>query len=454
MNRRVFMKHAAAAAALFAFPSLSFADTPLRRTPSLIDQVRYTTPTVMPKVINIFLYGGASELAGNLTNIDAINAKSQNAYPSAMLNGGSEVTASGFWASAGGNAMQRLLDAGAMNVYRTIYRTIDDNKGHGTSTTQNLVGALDTQNAGIATTLANVLQVKHDSFGQGNELILPFVSFEGESTIFNKDNLLIDATLNPVSLDEQLRNPYVRDSLSILDSNSSAALDELARTVSDKAQFDVLNQAFKNRKIIDEFMNQTFSPEAVDANLPTDPATGTKLAYPDTSFGAQLKAAMSLAIENDDTHFISLGRGNGLGGWDDHSDAIDRYTQRMTQLFEAVEIAHKHATLKNKNNIIINIYSEFGRNVNLNNSLGWDHGNVLNFYTIGGSAIAGRKLGHIIGETELPEDAQANVNRLFLQPKADSYKAEPFSIASTIFKYFGVTNPEILTGFDALKEPI
>ena len=44
------------------------------------------------------------------------------------------------------------------------------------------------------------------------------------------------------------------------------------------------------------------------------------------------------------------------------------------------------------------------------------------------------------------------MNRQFTTPMDDSYQCEPFSIASSIFKYFGVQNPAVLTGEPAMDE--
>lgn len=41
----------------------------------------YRLPGIMPQVINVCLYGGPSELAGNLSHMDRINRNSQNPYP-------------------------------------------------------------------------------------------------------------------------------------------------------------------------------------------------------------------------------------------------------------------------------------------------------------------------------------------------------------------------------------
>jgi uncharacterized protein (DUF1501 family) len=116
----------------------------------------------------------------------------------------------------------------------------------------------------------------------------------------------------------------------------------------------------------------------------------------------------------------------------------------MNGLMEALQVAAQHMEIVGADNIAINVFGDFGRNVNLNKSQGWDHGNNQNFYTVGGSGIPGRTLGKLVGKTR--RIGTPLQNRQFTSPTDDSYQFEPFAIASTIFKYFGVQNPEILTG--------
>ena len=49
-------------------------------------------------------------------------------------------------------------------------------------------------------------------------------------------------------------------------------------------------------------------------------------------------------------------------------------------------------------------------------------------------------------------DGTALQNRQFTSPTDDSYQCEPLAIASTLFKYLGVQNPEVLTGEPAIDE--
>ena len=155
---------------------------------------------------------------------------------------------------------------------------------------------------------------------------------------------------------------------------------------------------------------------------------------------------MNVLTGNPDTQVISLG-GGGLGGWDDHSNAISVYTNRMTDLMESIEIALAHLKAESQNNVNIIVFGDFGRNVNLNDSQGWDHGNNQNVYIFGGKDYFNH-VG-IVGETQL-KPTESN-NRLYTQPTASSYTFEPYAVAATIYKMYGVTNPEVLTqGYGAI----
>jgi uncharacterized protein (DUF1501 family) len=423
---------------------------------ALPDTLEYAAPAMIPQIIHIFLYGGPSELAGNLTNIAEIAVNSQNPYPASLNpnNANNDITPNKFWGSAGGSIMEAMLAGDEMSLYRTINRIKDDSKGHGRSIGQNLVGNLNLSNAGIATTLAAILD-KFNPFGKTvDELLLPFVTLEGDSRVFSPGDLDIPLALRPLALDANFNNPYARSNNSYLDANNNNTndqkLEDLAQAESNLfPQFEKVNNAFIKRAELSNFIESSFNSEKIIEDLPVDPGTGQKIQYPNTNFGTRLLSAVSLAIKNPESVFISLGSG-GLGGWDDHSDSLTRYPNRIQLLMEALQVASRHLALMAANNIVINVFGDFGRNVNVNDSNGWDHGNNQNLYTIGGADITGRALGKLVGKTQ--RIGTAFQNRQFTSPTDASYQCEPFSIASTIFKYFGVQNPEVLTGEPAVDE--
>ena len=385
-------------------------------------------------------------MAGNLTNIGEINFKSQNKYPNTLQPGGSgsAYTRNGFWSNAGGSHMETLLAAGDLSVYRTIHRVRDDNKAHGRSIMQNLVGSIDADSPGMAHTLALILAAK-GAFGARDlsSLFLPFVSFEGTSRAFYEGDSRtpIPSALKYIALDPSLAdNPFQRSDNNFLPVNSTddATLDALAKGISESygTRYSEMNRSLANRAKLDQYLDTRYNLTIVNAALPAG------VSYPDTPTGRALKAAVSLALMNPDTLFIAI---NGVGtGWDDHNIALTNYPPRMTDLMASLSTAVTHLKASNRNDIIINVFGDFGRNLNINETLGWDHGNNQNFYTLGGSAIPGRRLGKLVGKTMCTDTS--NENRLFTIPTTDSYACEPFAIAASMYKYFGLRNPEILTG--------
>jgi len=195
---------------------------------------------------------------------------------------------------------------------------------------------------------------------------------------------------------------------------------------------------------------------AADVTVPTD----FRVAYPtggnNNRFTDRIKAAVTLAIANPDSLFITVG--GGLGGWDDHDNSLNKYTNRMNDLMTALRAAVKHIKyadssdpsnpdgVRDTRNIIINVHGDFGRNVNLNGSMGWDHGNNQNLYTFGGSTVragGAAALGKIVGTTE--RFGTSGQNRQFTRPISGGDQFEPMSIAATVYSYFGIQNPEVLT---------
>ncbi len=469
MERRKFLKHlgvlggACTAASILGGRNLitpSMAALSTGNANNIIqNEVNYVRPAVLPQIIHVFLYGGPSELAGNLTNIEDINANSQNPYPTNLdpNNAASIITPNGFWGGgnngAGGEIMESLIASGDMTIFRTIHRLKEDSKAHRTSIFQNLTGHLDAENSpGMGTTLAAILSA-HDAFGKApEEMILPFVSFEGDSLVYEPAGLDVPLGAKYIALDQNFRNPYDRSNNSALGGPgiNEDAIEALARSTAQREKFLKVREAFTKREELSEFISNSFNAATIDASLPNDPDNGgAQIAYPNTSFGRRMKAAVSLAINNPESLFISMGSG-GLGGWDDHDSCLIEYPDRMRDMMTSLEVAVKHMNLTNRDNIIINVYGEFGRNVNLNNSIGWDHGNNQNLMTFGGKGIPGRTLGKIVGTTQ--RIGASGVNRQFTAPTSNSYQAEPFSIASSVYKYFGVQNGEVINDDPPLDE--
>jgi len=431
-------------------------------------------PSKVPQIIYIFLYGGPSELAANLTNIEDIMVNSQNTYPAIFSpdNAESIVTPNHLWSEAGGSIMESLLASNKMSIYRTMSRTGELSRAHGQSITQNLVGNRDTSLPGIGTNLANII-FNNNPFASEKpieDLSLPFVSFEGESLAFKPTDQVLPSALSPISLSPNLINPFIRKTnIDIPEgSNDSLIIDDLASRIAEQNNLfpDILS-ALKQREKLAQKLDTILSKDVVNTSIANYnarlSANEKQINYPNENFGQRLKAATSLALANKESMFISVGSG-GLGGWDDHSESLEKFPNRMQALMNAIDASLRHIELAsrfpedptyehrpNANNIIIKVHGEFGRNVSLNNARGWDHGNNQNLFTFGGTNIRPQNtLGKIVGETM--RIGNSKENRQYTSPNTNSYQFEPYALSSSIYRYFGLMNPELLTGHVAIDE--
>lgn len=439
MNRRNFLKTTSAVTAGLLLPKISLA-APVDFSRVEFDASVYSSNNA--QTIMVFLYGGPSELGGNLTNIEAIKMHSKSNYDNYFR--GLTPTANGFWQEAGGTIMDELLASEDMNIFRTCYSRLRDeegNRSHGRCVSQNQRGVInDDDTAGIFSIIANTL------FQNGvidETTKLPFLTMEGESTFFSAPDFSLKSFLKPTALSSNLSNPYerryedqwfyytrdereidgYRDRRAALD----VAMDSLAQSNNITGK---IKENFDKRVELDSFINDM-----------KDTPTPMGIEYPDNSFAENLQTAVKIMVSNPDTKVISLGS-DGLGGWDDHNEARD-YPVRMENLFSAIKAAVDHIKAEGRDgNINIMVWGDFGRNVNLNSALGWDHGNLQNLYMFGGKSYFNR-VG-IVGETDLGE--VGSINRMYLKPKTGSYWFEPTSVAATLYRIYGISNPEYLTG--------
>ena len=322
--------------------------------------------------------------------------------------------------------MEDLLTVQDLNVFRTCFSQVrwnENNRSHGSCVAQNQRGSFNEDAAGIYANLARVL--KNNYIIDGNTK-LPFLTMEGESGLFAIGDLVRDPILEPVSINENLDNPFHRSS----EPDYTDEMDTLAQQLNPTGK---IKDGFEKRREMELFINE------ID-NLP-DPSLGVD-DYDNNSFARKLKTAIKILGHNPDTQVISLGT-SGLGGWDDHNDA-ENYMGRMQELFQALKSAMAHIRLIGKRgNINIMVMGDFGRGVNLNSANGWDHGNLQTFYVLGGTNYF-NTLTQPSGTTMVTNTG--SVNRLYLRPATSSYWFEPLSVASTIYYIYGITNPGVLTG--------
>jgi len=397
------------------------------------------------QTIIIFLYGGASQLAGNLTNIEEIKEYSQSNYDYFR---GVTKTTNNFWKEAGGDYLESLIDSNDINIFRNCFSQVREdtsNKAHGVCVSENQRGNFDTSKMGILTNLAQIL---YENGVINEDTNLPFITMEGDSTFFATGSKPTEPFLKPVGVNKNLENPYERGSIR----NWYYYTDEEMETEDYHEKFDpaldlkmdnLAQSINKDGKIKEAFGKRRGLKEFID-NIKSSPLPEGVSYDEDNLFAEKLRTAIKILSKNSDTKVISLGSG-GLGGWDDHNDARE-YVKRSEKLFSALESAMKHIKLENKENEInIMVFGEFGRNVNLNSANGWDHGNLQNFYLLGGKGYF-KEVG-VVGETTV--DNSGKINRLYLKPKGEFF--EPMSIASILYSIYGIENPKELTDYPSIK---
>lgn len=427
MNRRQFLK-------LSMYTGCSCLVPGFARTGKAapIDDVLFN-PSVysanQPQTIMVFLYGGSSELGGNFTNYDAFKDLSQNSYVTHFGGDNLAMTSNGFWATAGGEIMESMLSAGDLSVLRTCFSQVrwdNDNRSHGSCVAQNQRGSFNEDGPGIFANLSRILE-QNNIIDENTKL--PFLTMEGDSAFYATGDYLRNPILEPISINENLDNPFHRDWVRWESEAYYEAMDTLARLLNPEGK---IRDAFEKREEMDAFIEEIKS-------IP-DPDLGVD-AYEDNGFANKMKTAIKILDYNPETRIVSLGT-DGLGGWDDHNDA-ENYMGRMQELFQALKSGMAHIRQLGKQGPInIIVWGDFGRGVNLNSANGWDHGNLQNVFVLGGTRYFSN-VG-VVGETVL--ENTGDVNRLFLRPEASSYWFEPSSVAATIYSIYGVTNPEVLTG--------
>ncbi len=444
MKRRNFIKLSFAACGSLALPTLSQAS---KIDYSQINFDKSIYDANKPQVIMVYLYGGASQLAGNLTNIDEIKEKSQSSYDGYFRS--ITKTENNFWQEAGGSHLEEMLANGDLTVVRTCYskvREAHNNKSHGSCTNQNQKGSFDESNAGIVTNLTNLLV---NAGVVDDTTVMPFVTMEGDSYFYASGGNMVPSELRPVGLNANLENPYNRyvrywfeynskerqvkgyndNNSTGFDPDFNTAMNTMAQKYNTNSK---IHEAFEKRQPLSDFISTIAAKETPDLG---------DNAYPVGSvFAKTLESSIKVMANNPDTKVITMNTG-GLGGWDDHNDAR-QYVTRSEEFFKTLKSAMAHLdAVGKKNNISIMVFAEFGRNVNLNSAYGWDHGNLQNLYLLGGKNYFNHR--GVVGETTL--DATGAVNRLFMKPKEATESYEHLSIAATFYKAFGITNPQVLT---------
>lgn len=453
MKRRAFIKLSLAMGSVILTPQYTYASQ------MDLSQIQFSSAIAnnnAAQTLIIYLYGGASQLAGNLSNLDEIKNLSDNSYDTYFRD--MTLTTNNLWQEAGGDAMESLITGGDMTLFRCCYsavREATNNKAHGVCTSENQKGTFDESAGGILTNLGQILEANNIV---NSDTLMPFITMEGESQFYHEGHTPLSPYLKPMGINETFDNPYTRDRVRRwyyyteaerdsapdtywrsdeeggFDPALTNAMDDLAQQRNDTGK---VKDFFNKRLQRDQFIKNISS--AVTPDLGND-------AYQNNNFSKKIETAIKLLVHNPETKVLTIGTG-GLGGWDDHNEARE-YVSRMNSLFSSLKSAVAHLKAEGKNNQInIMVFGEFGRNVNLNSSHGWDHGNLQNFYVLCGNGYFNHK--GVVGETSVESTGQ--INRLYLKPQNNTYWFEPLSIAATLYKIYGIENPEIMTdGYEAI----
>ena len=108
----------------------------------------------------------------------------------------------------------------------------------------------------------------------------------------------------------------------------------------------------------------------------------TKTAYPLTQFGIDLKTVAELIISNIETKVFYV----TLPGFDTHVDQLPKHEKILAKYADGIKAFVKDLKSNNKmNDVMIMTFSEFGRQLNENESEGSDHGVGNNVFLINGA---------------------------------------------------------------------
>ena len=160
--------------------------------------------------------------------------------------------------------MQFMLDNNYMSVYRTLMKRLDGTRSHRESILMSLKGSLDIEvSAGVGTRIAATLYENRAQYegttqlADGtpvnnvvDDLLLPFVSFEGDTRAFSLDpDYQIPLLFRGITLDQNFNNPYSRDN-----DNYADALNAIAgkmRTAEYDTRYSGVSNSFEMREFLD-----------------------------------------------------------------------------------------------------------------------------------------------------------------------------------------------------------
>jgi uncharacterized protein (DUF1501 family) len=162
-----------------------------------------------------------------------------------------------------------------------------------------------------------------------------------------------------------------------------------------------------------------------------DAAYQPAVTYPQNSFAAGLQVLAEAIVQD-------LGLRVGyvtLGGFDTHANQLNTHNTLMQTLAEGLSAFYTDLTKHGKaDNVVIMTWSEFGRRVEENGSLGTDHGTAAPMFVLGNAVQKG-----IYGEPPSLTSLDANGNL--------KYTTDFRSIYATVLdRWMGASSKDILGG--------
>jgi len=151
---------------------------------------------------------------------------------------------------------------------------------------------------------------------------------------------------------------------------------------------------------IDKMITAVSSESTSDDDLDDDTPAATATGGGHTPLSAQLGLVAQCVEAGVSTRVFSV----SLGGFDFHADERDAQERILGELDAAVtSFVDRMARSDRGRNVVVMIYSEFGRRVRANASDGTDHGTASNVFVVGPRVAGGRLIGEQPSLTDLDD---------------------------------------------------
>ncbi len=202
-----------------------------------------------------------------------------------------------------------------------------------------------------------------------------------------------------------LRTEHPQAIFSMLSSNIRTIL---ARSVADDDTAKLLKetveaaQGDENPSV--DYLNMSYMSALVTEEKVADVLSNYKsdVEYPESNLGSDMRAVAALITSGMGTRLYSL----DTGGYDTHSNQLDRHEELLTDLSGAITAFIKDLQAKKlADQVVVMPFSEFGRRPYENGSAGTDHGTQSAFFVAGTPVEGGIYGNHVT----IPEDRRSDL---------------------------------------------